>query len=653
MAVLTAWLLKKGSAVRTLTDAGIVVFLLSMMASMFVSAVIYLYTPGAVTILELFILNMMIMAVVLVPFLLALLEGDRVLTSQGKGLINERSLVVASVIILAILSEVFMGWTFAILGGSVSTAGGITDVLGAVVSSSASYWFIFTMASEMALTLFFMRRHFPKSIVWVIAAQTAIMVLSPTAINSQVWAGFSLVGSSIIMIALFIFIFEFLYRNRNLGSGVLNYLLLLIFAYALMMAGQFLWLIFNDVTVFVLSVLVEMAVYFSIVVDMKRLESSPIKGWLGMPRWVFAFLGLVFVAEFFMGGALDVQVNGSAFFTGMMWASIAGPPLQALGAAFFNFVMFFVSITMSPWFMIMMGIEMGSLVVFRIRYTHDLETRLRLLLMIAAYAVYSILLPGFLVPANVLQQIPWLGWSMGIGSSGAIAPALVLALAGSYLVSGSLSMLFGSRQVCSVLCMAALMYQGTTIDVMSAFNRKSILSQKLLTNRISSLYKLIVSAVWVSLLIAAVLSYVASIGVLGASIFGMDPANLLFLFYFNFLWYLVFIMIPFVGTYGCATTGICAWGAFNQLVSRAGLFRLKAKDKSLCANCVSKDCAKVCPLGLSSQPEAFAAKGEFRNMRCIGDGDCVEACPHKNIGFYDIRHWLRARIRHTREANQG
>ena len=128
------------------------------------------------------------------------------------------------------------------------------------------------------------------------------------------------------------------------------------------------------------------------------------------------------------------------------------------------------------------------------------------------------------------------------------------------------------------------------------------------------------------------------------SIFGMDPAYFLFMFYFGFLWYVLWMLIPFVGTYGCASTGMCGWGAFNQLISRAGLFRLKVKDKALCSSCTTKECSKVCPMGLTDQPSAFAAKGEFRNYKCVGDGNCVSACPSQNISFYDVRHWLRERF---------
>jgi polyferredoxin len=627
-----------------------------MMASMFVSTVIYLYFPAYATILELVILNMMAMAIVLVPILLGLMGGDRPLEKAEKdgkvGRFTTRSILTSIIIALTLLSEVFMGWTFAILGGAVSTAGGVTGILAAVIGSSSSYWFIFTMSSEMAITFYFIRKTLPKGFSRIVAAQTLIMVLSPTAIADHLWAAFSLVAGSAVMIVLFIYLFEFLYKNRVLSSGFLNYMLLLMFAYALMMAGQFLWLLYGNAAVFVLSVFVEMVVYFRIVLDDRALTSSPPKRWQTAAFWVFGFLGLLFIAEFFMGGVLDIQVNGAGYFTGMMLASTAGSFPYALAAGLFNFITFFMSITMSPWFLIMMGIEMGALVAFKIRYTRDLETKIRLALLIFAYAVYSILLPNFLIPSQAIRQIPWIGWGMGVGSSGALAPTVVLALLGTYVISGSLSLLFGSRQLCSVMCMAPLMYQGTTIDAMSTFNRTSRLGRKLLRSKISSAYKVVVSAVWVSLMIAAVLSYLTSTGILNVSIFGMDLAFFLFMFYFSFLWYILWIMIPFVGTYGCATTGMCGWGAFNQLVSRSGFFRLKVKDKQLCVSCSTKDCARVCPLGLIDMPEKFEAKGEFRSYKCIGDGNCISACPYQNIGFYDIRHWIREKTQRPGSVGQ-
>ena len=187
-------------------------------------------------------------------------------------------------------------------------------------------------------------------------------------------------------------------------------------------------------------------------------------------------------------------------------------------------------------------------------------------LMILAYGLYTVLIPVFIVPDEVLRQTPWLGWTMGIGSSGAIGPTVLLALLGTFLVSGLLSFFFGSRQLCSVMCMAPLMYQGTTIDAVKSFNETSRLGRKLLTNKISSFYKVAASLVWVSLLVAGVMSYLTSVGILDFSIYGMDPSFFLYLFYFGFLWYVLWMLTPFVGTYACVSTGMCGWGTFNQLI---------------------------------------------------------------------------------------
>jgi len=644
MAVFTAWLLKKGSAMRTLTDAGVVLFLLVMMASMFASAVVYLYVPTFVTAVELVALNMVSMSVGLIPILAALFRGDRALDETRKGsAVSSRTIVVGSAIALVILSEVFMGWTFAMLGGAVTAAGGLRGAYSALLAASSSYWFIFTMASEMAVTLFMLRRSFPKGFGWIVAAQVAVMFLSPTAIAGQTWANGSLVAGSVVMITLIVYIFEFLYRNRTLGRGSLYYLVCLMFAYALMMAGVFVWFLDADASLFVLSVVVEMVVYFYVVLEERRLGSSSLRSWQSMPYWVLALLGSLFVAEFFMGGAIDVYAYGTMYFTMMPLATIGGPLLGALAAALYDFVTLFASVTMSPWYLVMMGVEMGALVLFKIRDARELETKVRLALVIVAYAVYTLFLPVFVLSGSV-SRIPWIGWSMGLGSSGALAPGVILALLATYAISGGLSFLFGSRQVCSLLCMASLMYQGTTIDSMSSFNRTSSVGRRLLTSRISSYYRVVVSLVWVSLLGAAVLSYLTSVGVLSVSVFGSDPSFFFYSFYFNFLWYIVWIMIPFVGTYGCATTGMCGWGSLNQLVSRVGLFRLKVRDSDACIDCKTKDCAKVCPVGLTDLPGSFIDKGEFRSFKCIGVGDCVSACPYENVFFFDVRNWLRAKL---------
>ena len=642
MAALTAWLVKKGSEAETLHDASVLVFLLAMMLSMFASAVDYLYYPGFYTLVILLILNMVSMSVLLVPILAVWLVGDRKLEDMRRGgRPSAKTMIEWSVIALVILSEVFMGWTFAILGGSLQGAVA-AGTYSAIVSSTSSYWFLFTMAGEMAVTLFMLRKSIPRDMWWIVGAQAAIMFLSPTAFPDPTWARFSTYAGSSIMVVLFVYIFEFLYRNRVTSPWKMSYIVRVMLAYALMMAGVFTWLLEGDSVIFALSVVVEMAVYFSVALRSRGLAPRQ-GGWQSRPFWVFAMLGLLFVAEFFMGGVIDIYAYGTGYFTGLPVAAV-GWSVASIPGAFYDFVVLFSSVTASAWYLIMMGIEMGALVLFKIGHAREFETKVRLGMMIGAYAIYAVFLPYFVFPTSA-QHVPWVGWGMGLGTAGALGPDVLLALLATYFVSGVLSFLFGSRNVCSLFCTAALMYQGTTVDMMSSFNRSSRIGRKFLTSRLSSTYRAAVSVVWFSLIAAAALSYLNSVGIISFTVFGTDASFFAYSFYFSFLWYIVWLMIPFVGTYGCVNTGMCGWGSFNQLVSRLGFFKLKVKDSDTCVRCETKDCTKVCPVGITDQPGSFIASGELKSMKCIGVGDCVSACPYENIYFFDVRGWVREKLR--------
>ncbi len=500
MAIYTAWLVKKGSEIKTPKEVGIVLFLLSMMAQMFISIVIYFFFPTKLFVILYF--DLMVMGIIIFSLAVMYILGPRSLDEMISGIVRVRSLIIALIIVLVTVSEVFMGWTFALIGGAVSTTGGLPGIYSALITSSSSFWFVFMMTAEMAITFFFIRNRLPRAFSWIVASQIIIMTLSPTAFANPFWASLSLAAGSAVMIFLFIFIFDFMYKNRAISSGILNYLLFLMLAYALMMVGQFIWLLSGDASIFVLSIILEMGVYFAIVLDEKKLIYSEPKRWQSMRYWVFGILVLLSIAELFMGAVLDIQAYGASYFTGIVFASTSGSFLQILSAGFYNFVIFFSTISLSPWYLIMMGIEMGALVAFRIKYTRELETKIMFALMILAYALYTVLIPIFILPDEVLSQTPWLGWTMGIGSSGALAPTVMLALLGTFLVSGLLSFFFGSRQLCSVVCMAPLMYQGTTIDAMRSLNETSPIARKLLTNKNSSFYKVAASAVWISLLVA-------------------------------------------------------------------------------------------------------------------------------------------------------
>jgi polyferredoxin len=268
--------------------------------------------------------------------------------------------------------------------------------------------------------------------------------------------------------------------------------------------------------------------------------------------------------------------------------------------------------------------------------------------MLGTYALAAVYFPSIYytrmfpnLPSGT--QVPVLGWSMGIGSA-PLGPSVFLVVFLTYVAVGAASVLFGRRVICSVFCTAAVMYQGTAIDTMRSFNRSSPVARKFLGSRFSSAYSAILGITMGSLVVASFTSYLDQIGVLHLTIAGTDPTVFLFALYFGVVWYALFVMIPYAGTYNCVTMGWCYTGAISQAFSRLGFFRLKAKDPNICRQCTTLDCAKACPIGLVDMPGHFRTKGEFRSSKCCGVGNCVGACPYGNLYIHDVRHWLRDRI---------
>ncbi len=313
--------------------------------------------------------------------------------------------------------------------------------------------------------------------------------------------------------------------------------------------------------------------------------------------------------------------------------------------AVYNGFWFLAGVTGSTWFLAMMGTEMGALVYFKFRETRQLETRIRLVLMMGCYAGFAVFFPSIYYAAAFPQAapqstIPVLGWSMGIGTEALTSAVLGVVLL-TYVVTGAISALFGRRAVCSTFCTAALMYQGTAIDSMKSFNRSSPIARKYLSSRFSSTYSVTTGLVLGSLAFASAASVLDSAGVWDVTILGSDPTVFLFALYFGVLWYVMFVTIPYLGNYNCATMGWCYTGTIAQAFQRIGFFKLKVHDRQVCRDCTTLDCAKACPVGLVDMPGPLPQDGEFRSSKCCGVGDCVGVCPYDNLYIADVRHWLR------------
>ncbi|MGA7922680.1 MAG: hypothetical protein WCA77_01740, partial [Thermoplasmata archaeon] len=385
------------------------------------------------------------------------------------------------------------------------------------------------------------------------------------------------------------------------------------------------------------------------VVPMPKMTDERRISWPLNPFWAFQVLLWIFVTELFLGAALDVQIYGAVFLGQFPFVAMQGNALAVAGAAVYNGLWFIAGVTVSAWFLIVVGAVMASLVIFKIRETREREQKARLGLMIAVYALAVVYIPSFwtktpLFTNSALANIPVIGWGMGIRTGGPFVPTVFGAIILMYASVGVLTVLFGRRALCSVMCGAALMYQATTIGAMKTFNRTSKVGKIFLGSRFSTAYTVASSLALISLLGTSLLPYLHLIPGVEFADNDFDAQLLPFELYFGALWFIMFVSIPYVGNYNCVTTGFCHWGSFSQLFAKIGFFKLKVKDRTICQRCTTMDCAKACSIGLVDMPLYLRAKGEFRSVKCCGIGDCLPACPYGNLYIHDIRHWLNVRL---------
>jgi hypothetical protein len=650
MAAVTAGLIAWSAEASNPLRAAVFAFLIAMMVAMLAGAVVYFLHPGSSSLLLALWLSGGLMSVSVFPLFAVFVREARrsaVAAADAPKPTGPPRGFVPLVAALVLVNEFLMGWAFSLAAGwALPATSALVPFLSAVVLSP---WFLFTMSAEMALTAVLLRHRLPRPVLAIFVTQAAIMLLSPPALGTTTWTAISVLGSSALMIGLFVYLFEFLYRNHQFSGTLSTYLVELLAVYALMMGGLFVWQYYGDGTAFALAVVLEMVVFFVAVIRPDGFtRGRAAEPWPLRPHWTFAVLSAVFVSELFMGAILSVQLDPADYLGGFPLLALSGPPGTVLLNALSNAFWFFATAAASTWFLVMMGLEMGALVVFKYRETRDLENRIRLLLMMGCYGAFAVFYPSIyfaLVLPNAPDPstVPVLGWSMGIGSYPlAIGVFGVLLL--TYVITGALVVLFGRRVICSVFCTAPLMYQGTAIDSMKSFNRSSPVARKYLSSRFSGLYSATLGAVMAALVGTSVLSYLNTTGATSIYIQGTDPSVFLFVASFSVGWYLLFVAIPYVGNYNCVTMGWCYTGTIAQAFQKIGFFKLKVRSKQVCRDCTTLDCAKGCPVGLVDMPGHFRQKGEFRSTKCCGVGDCVEACPYDNLYVSDIRHWIRRRL---------
>lgn len=272
MILFLSWTLTRSVKARTGIDVAIVLFLLIMMVAMLLGPA-YLYlstlslTIGDVAIWEIAVfMSVGMMPVGVLLFAKFWMEGDPERTKPLPlgGLLGRISYLRASYIGLVVASEFFMGWSFNLATGLVSLPQGYSA--GAVASqisfTLASYWFIFTMAGEMAITLLAFRKIVRPVLRNLLALQTVIMFLTPTAFVSLAWESYALYAEAVAMTVVVVFAIAQLRRKGERDHPFLVYMALFIVANAGMMGGFLWWLVSGDASLLAVALVVETLIYF-------------------------------------------------------------------------------------------------------------------------------------------------------------------------------------------------------------------------------------------------------------------------------------------------------------------------------------------------------------------------------------------------------
>jgi len=547
-----------------------------------------------------------------------------------------------------LLGAIFVG------SGLAPLVPGVTGPFDVVVSSLVSPIFIISASVGILISGLFGRPDLDSRVRALLVGQAVLVLLSPTTLASSTWATVSVYVGAAAFVALFVIALQFVYRTKQLAPSLSRLLALWSVAGTLTASGWFVWHFYGSPIVLAFSVLAQAFVAFSASLAPPPPASAARLPWLLHPFWVFEILLFTFLTEFFLGALLDLTIAGPTFLQFVPFLPYAGASLGAVGTAIYDGLWFGAAILASAWFLIVMGFTMGMLVVFKMRETRERALRYRLGLMIAVYALAAVYIPSLasstpITTSSTLANLPVIGWGFGLRSGGPFESTAFFAILFMYAFVGVMTVLFGRKALCSVMCGAALLYQGTAVNEMRGFNQTSRVGRYFLGSQLSTAYLVASSLALVSLFATSVLgvlhmlpSVTLANGVVDRAALPL-PVEL----YFGGLWFAMFVSVPYVGTYNCATTGFCHWGALSIPFARVGLFRLKVKDRKVCQQCTTFDCAKACPVGLVDMPLAFRTTGEYRSTKCCGVGDCVGACPYGNMYHQDVRFWIRRHIAGT------
>ena len=554
---------------------------------------------------------------------------------------------------LAALGPLAVGWWSVARG----IAPQVHGVAGSALSVLCSPLLLLALGGELLTWAFWTMRRAPVGIRPLYAAPGALVLAGASgAIGPTLGRPLYLLAAGFLVVWL-TYLLQYVYRHKQLEGATMTTVLETAFLTVVVSAGWFLWALDRSGWIWALSGVAAALVAARALTRISRERSGERVPWLLHPGWAVQLLLYVFLAEFFVGALLDLEVAGRGFLQYIPFTPIAGGALSAGLLATYDGLWFGAAILASAWFLVALGITMGGLVVLRMRDVHAPAQRYRMGLMLGVYALAAVYVPSLasstpLVPNRLLASLPVIGWGFGLRAGGPFESGVFLAVLVMYATVGVLTVLFGRKALCSVMCGAALIYQGSAMHEMRQFNQSSRVGKYFLGSRLSTAYVVASTLALASLFAVSLLAYLHRLPVVEVANGQYDTAALPLPveLYFGGLWFAMFVSTPYIGTYNCATTGVCHWGSLSVPFAKVSLFRLRVRDRSVCQRCTTFDCAKSCPVGLVDMPVYLRTTGEYRSTKCCGVGDCDGACPYGNLYHEDVRSRLAQAFRGLRRS---
>jgi polyferredoxin len=601
-------------------------YVLLMMASMFIGLSWYIVEPKG------FLNSVVAINIIMVPMISILVLLFYFYSMEWKPGRNVERLLLPSIFVL---NEFLMSLFVLIILGFRFTP----NILNNIPLTVNSLYFVIPMEVEMVFSIFLFR--IKGMVSYLLIALAAMDLISPALFSH--FRLFLLVVNALIMVTGMIIILEEISssktkiaeeKRRIIDVSMVIYLLNSIgfFVFYSSPSGSVsYWLPYS------ISILTGMFLYFFFVFSGRG--HGTVESWATRKKWLFFILSSSFVVELIMSIPLDISTGiftvGASGITSISYLVVNNVQPAFSGSFYLSILPFIGATANSPMFLLLMGLEMGSLVVFRIKKIKWFEKRVNLSFALLAFFTYTLFGPNYV---GNWERLPL--WA-NVGALGPVKGYLIVPMLLSYVLYAALVLLFGRRAYCGTLCPSAVMYGGTLGQEMISLNYSSRTSRKNIGSRYSPLIKKVAAGSWIFMLISAGLSFAISLHLIELP---FDPAILYSFLIWNVLWYFFFISIPFVGMSPCRRYGWCTTGTFVGFFSKLGLFKIKAVDPDVCYKCPTKDCVTACEVGLGDLPAQFIKKGYFKSSKCVGSGSCISACPYDNIHFYDIRNVIRERL---------